>query len=69
MRIKKKIWQYRRDFVAVYACEFCKNETEADGYDDNYFHNEVIPDWSCPNCGKSSGVATSSPIYPDGLQL
>ena len=69
MKIKEKTWQHSRDFKAVFECEFCGHETEKSGYDDYYFHNVVIPDWNCPNCGKNSGVATSSPKYTDGLQL
>lgn len=81
MRIKTKEWQHRRDFHAVYQCEHCgvlttsepsgrPDNGTANGYDDAYFHQHVIPNWECPSCGKSSdGVASSSPSVPAGVEL
>lgn len=43
MRIKKIISQNRRDFQAVYECEHCGHTEKGYGYDDEYFHREVIP--------------------------
>lgn len=75
MKINKIISQNRRDFYADYECEGCgfiqKHEY---GYDDSNFHNNVIPNKKCPNCGKSSidlGV-DYRPLrtkYPDGMQV
>jgi len=70
MKIKEKTWQSRRDFNAVFVCEFCGTEKVIRNcYDDEYFHNERIPYFSCEKCSKTSGVATSSPKYPDEVQL
>jgi len=52
MQIKKIISQSRRDFRAIYICEHCNHEVEMGGYDDSYFHNEVIPTFKCEKCGK-----------------
>lgn len=59
MRIKNKTRQDRRDFWAIYECEHCGHETgEESGYDDTYFHQHVIPDMKCPNCGEAAAAST-----------
>ena len=71
MKIKKKLSQMRRDFVAIYECEHCGNEEELDGYDDSYFHTEVIPAMKCEKCGKTAS-SDYSPIatkYPDEMSV
>lgn len=71
MRIKHKISQHRRDFSAIYECEHCSHEQEGTGYDDAYFHNSVIPQMSCKQCGKRSPTLepTSAPDVPAGVVL
>jgi len=54
MQLIKKINQTRRDFTGVYECQNCKNIEKKEGYDDNYFHDEVIPDMKCSKCGQST---------------
>lgn len=55
MKIKKINSQYRRDFHADMECEHCGNiEKNVSGYDDNYFHKEVIPKMQCKKCGKTA---------------
>jgi len=54
MRIKEITSQTRRDFYAIYICEHCGSEEKGHGYDDDYFHNNVIPKKACKACGKSS---------------
>ena len=39
------------------------------GYDDAYFHKEVIPAMRCSECGKSSDAVSSSPDVPEGVDL
>lgn len=68
MKIKEITWQNRRDFKAIYECEFCGATKEGCGYDDSNFHNNVIPNMKCPKCGKSSGIATSHATNPDWMQ-
>lgn len=53
MRIKQIIWQHRRDFEAVFICPFCGYEEKRKGYDDNNFHQNVIPNIKCNRCNKS----------------
>lgn len=51
MKIKKIVRRHRRDFFAIYECEHCEHEHEGQGYDDSYFHQTVIPEMECQNCG------------------
>lgn len=71
MRIKKIIRQYRRDFTAIYICESCGNEEEGSGYDDAYFHNEVVPKKKCSKCKKTAGAnyQPRKTKYAEGVQL
>mgnify|MGYP003083379963 FL=1 len=63
MKIKKIISQHRRDFQAVYECEHCGYTVKSYGYDDEYFHNEVIPNKVCPKCGKKADKKLSCIKY------
>ena len=61
MRIKEITDQYRRDFRAVYICESCKHEVKGRGYDDDNFHQNVIPAMKCEKCGESTETLGLSP--------
>lgn len=54
MFIKKIINQTRRDFTAVYECEYCSATVESYGYDDSHFHQNVIPNMKCKECEKTA---------------
>ena len=56
MKIKKINSQNRRDFYATYICEHCGHEKDSSGYDDQFFHTEVIPNMVCEKCGKKATV-------------
>lgn len=43
MRIKEKIDQHRRDFMAIYVCEHCGYEIKGSGYDDANFMKMSSP--------------------------
>lgn len=72
MKIKRIISQHRRDFRADYECEHCGFVDEnQSGYDDAYFHRQIIPNIKCRVCNKKAGdnyrpLATK---YPEGLQV
>ena len=71
MKIKEIISQNRRDFTAIFVCEHCGFEKKMSGYDDDYFHNKVIPDMLCPKCKKKADenyrpLATK---YPDDMTV
>lgn len=75
MKISKITHQYRRDFSADMMCEYCGNKTAlTTGYDDQYYHQNVIPNMECRACGRStiSGGGTVEPTqtkYPEGFQV
>lgn len=65
MHIKNIVSQSRRDFWAIYQCEHCNHETgKKSGYDDDNFHNNVIPAMKCDGCGKTATSPSSSPTVP-----
>lgn len=71
MFIKEILHQYRRDFTALYECEFCGNQETKGGYDDTNFHENVVPKMVCKKCGKHADE-TYNPRetkYPDYLQI
>lgn len=53
MKIVKMLSQHRRDFRALFECENCGEQIERGGYDDRFYHDNVIPKMECENCGKS----------------
>lgn len=75
MIIKEMISQYRRDFTALMECEFCGHqEMNNRGYDDRYYHDNVIPNMKCKKCGKSTitgggEVKPRATKYPEGFQI
>lgn len=71
MKIKEILSQNRRDFTAIYECEHCGHTEKGSGYDDSYFHNEVIPNKECSKCGKKAGEDYKPLVtkYPDGYQI
>ncbi len=66
MRIKQVVSQHRNDFTAIMICEHCSHEwRNAAGYDDAYYHGEVIPDMHCKECGKNrAGDLPKEPTTP-----
>ncbi len=71
MKIKKIISQHRRDFQAIYICEHCNEEQEKSGYDDSYFHQNVIPNMLCKKCNKISpkDYRALTTKYPDEITI
>ena len=75
MKIKQILSQHRRDFSAIMKCEFCDHEEKDNsGYDDRYYHDNVIPNMKCESCGKSTnsegGKVDKTPTkYPEGFQI
>ena len=55
MKIDEITSQNRRDFHAILICESC-GETQVlnNGYDDDNYHRNVIPNIPCKSCGKKS---------------
>ena len=62
------ISQHRRDFTAEYTCEGCGNIHPKDsGYDDDYYHENVIPNKKCNKCGEST-ITLGKPIEPQATK-
>jgi rubrerythrin len=69
MIIHKILEQNRRDFTAIYRCEHCNKTEEKRGYDDAYFHQNVVPAMTCPSCGRTADSDSFRPLstkYPEG---
>lgn len=66
MKIKTIVNQHRRDFTAIYECEHCGAEREGRGYDDDFYHQNVIPKMPCSECDKtaSDDYRPLAPKYP-----
>lgn len=54
MKLLEKKNQHRRDFTCVLECESCGWNQERLGYDDRNFHDNVIPEFKCPECDEST---------------
>lgn len=50
MRIKKVFYRHVRDFIAICECENCGDERVEHGYDQENFHENVIPKMICLHC-------------------
>ncbi len=71
MIIKEITRQHRRDFWAIYQCEHCGYEAKGSGYDDANFHENVIPDMKCKECGKKAkeDYKPKETKYPEWYQV
>jgi hypothetical protein len=73
MRLKKKVSQHRRDFQAIYECDWddCRHEQSGYGYDDANFHENVIPRMECKKCGRPAAPDTpkTAADVPAGVVL
>ena len=68
MKIIRTYGHNRRDFYADFRCELCKYiERDVSCYDDSYFHDNVIPNMICKECGSKSLEITSSARYDDSV--
>ena len=71
MKIKRITSRNRRDFMAVYVCEHCGHEDTGYGYDDDNFHQNVIPAMKCPECGETAAddYQARATKYPEGMYV
>ena len=55
MRVIKKYNQFRRDCTIDMECEGCgAKDTYGEDYDDRNFWDNVVPNFKCEKCGKST---------------
>jgi hypothetical protein len=75
MQVTKRYNQYRRDLKIDMKCEGCGFiETGASAYDDTNFWANVVPDFECKGCGKSSNELGFEPEdvhtkYPEAFEV
>lgn len=71
MKIKTIESQSRRDFNAIYECEHCGHTQKGYGYDDKNFHENVIPNMKCNNCGEKApdSYRPLATKYPEGYHI
>jgi len=71
MKIKRIISQNRRDLKVEFECEHCGHTEEGYGYDDTFFHKNVVPNKVCAACGKKapSDYRPLTTKYPDGAVI
>ena len=54
MKIKTITSQHRRDYTATMECEHCGHLQKDSGYDDDFYHRNVVPAIKCGSCGKTA---------------
>lgn len=57
MKLVEILSQHRRDFKGKYECQGCghiKIDNGLYSYDDDNYHDNVIPAMKCNECGKST---------------
>ena len=75
MKVTRRYDQHRRDLSIDMLCEGCgATDSYGSAYDDTNFWVNVVPNFKCPNCGKSSKEMGVEPEdthtrYPEGMQL
>lgn len=74
MKLIKKYNQRRRDCWADLECENCgEKETKKGAYDDYNYWQNVVPNFKCKKCGKSTKdlgieIEQVATRYPEGEQ-
>jgi hypothetical protein len=54
MKLIELTWQHRNDFDGILECEHCGEcQTMRYGYQDDNFHRNVIPKFTCLSCKKN----------------
>lgn len=62
MKVTKRYNQHRRDLSIDMECEGCgSSATYKSAYDDTNFWENVVPNFKCEECGKSSNDLGVSP--------
>ena len=70
MKIIKSYDFHRRDFWADMECQYCGYvEKEIRCYDDTFFHQQVIPNMVCKNCGKKGEEITTGARFDDNVVM
>lgn len=66
MFIKQITSCYGRDIYGIFRCEACNKEQKMGaGYDDDNYHNNVVPKIKCNSCNESRESFLAKTIKPD----
>lgn len=69
MKLEEVTWQNSNDFKGILRCEHCDSTQFMDyGYQDDNFHNNVIPAIVCISCGKRGNKTIPNGISDPGTQ-
>ena len=69
MKIQKVVSRSRYDFTAIMECEHCGSTQDLKtGYDDSYYHAQVIPAMTCKACGRNRAGVVPAERNDDGLK-
>jgi transposase-like protein len=75
MKVTRRYDQHRRDLSIDMECENCQaTHTYTSAYDDRNFWDNVVPNFKCKNCEKSTNdlgtpIEKMSTVYPDDMQV
>ena len=75
MKVTRRYNQYRRDLNIDLECEGCgTTQSVKRAYDDRNYWDNVVPNFSCPSCGKSTNSMNITleympTAYPEGMQI
>ncbi len=75
MKVTRRYDQHRRDLSIDMECENCEaKNTYTSAYDDDNFWVNVVPNFKCKECGKSTNDLGLKPKdthtkYPAGYQI
>lgn len=75
MKVTKRYNQHRRDLSIDMECENCQaTDSYAGAYDDHNFWVNVVPNFHCKVCDKSTkdlglDVTDTGTRYPEGFQV
>lgn len=75
MKVTKRYNQHRRDLSIDLECENCgATDTDISAYDDTNYWVNVVPNFKCVDCGKSSTqlgsvIENIGTKYPEGMQV
>lgn len=75
MIVTKRYNQFRRDLSIDMECEGCgATKSYHSAYDDRNFWDNVVPQFKCPSCDKSTidlgkPIQSQHTVYPEGFQI
>ena len=63
MKVTRRYNQMRRDLSIDLECESCGTKDSRRAYDDRNYWDNVVPNFKCPKCGKSTNDLGVKPEF------